>query len=112
MEYNLNEDYDKDIIIGCIKDYLKSYYNIAITFKNFSKEEKDMIKYHHLTGLNSYLISYCYTFIKDHKKFKIKVKEKFESLQNECDELEIKNDFKCDLVDGFRNIINMIKTME
>lgn len=112
MEYNLNEDYDKDDIIQCIKNYLNNFANVDITFKKFSKEERDMIKYHHLTGLSSYLISCCYTFIKDNENFKISVKERFESLQNECDKLEIKNDLKCELVDGFRNILNMIKIME
>ena len=112
MEYNLNENYDKDIIIQCIKDYLKNFANVDITFKKFSKKERDMIRYHHLTGLSSYLISCCYTFIKDQEKFKIAIKEKFESLQNECVKLEIKNDLKCELVKDFKNILNMIKTMD
>jgi len=112
MEYNLNENYDKGIIVESIQDYLNNYFCINTNFKDLDKKEKDMIKYHNLFGLSSYLTSCCYTFIKNEKRFKITVKRKFEDLQTECDRLEINTELKSELVENFKNVLDMIDTME
>lgn len=112
MEYNLNENYDKEIIIQIIKDYLNNISCINTDFKDLDEKEKDMIKYHNLFGLSSYLIYCCYTFIKNEKRFKITVKKKFEELQTVCDRLEINTKLKSELVENFKNVLDMIDTME
>lgn len=112
MEYNLNENYDKEIIEESIKDYLNNFFCINTDFKDLDKKEKDMIKYHNLFGLSSYLLCCCYSFIKNETKFKLIVKQKFKDLQNECNTLEINNELKYELIKNFKKVIDMINTME
>lgn len=112
MEYNLNENYDKNIIIKNIKDYLKNIAFINTNFEDLDQKDKDMIKYHNLMGLSSYLISCCYTFIKNDKRFKSVVKRKFKDLQDDCNILELSNELKYELVENFKKLLNMIDIME
>ena len=112
MEYNLNENYNKDIIVENIKDYLNKIGCIKDDFKDLNKKEKDMMNYHNLIGLSSYLISCCYTFIKNEERFKITVKNKFTELQTECDKLEISTELKSELIENCKIVLDMIDTMK
>lgn len=112
MEYNLNENYDKQIILESIKDYLNNFSCIDTDFKDLDQKERDMMKYHNLIGLSSYLISCCYSFIKNETKFKLVVIQRFTNLQNECNELEINNELKYELIKNLKKVLDMINTME
>ena len=112
MEYNLNENYNKNVIIKNIKDYLKNIACINTDFEDLDKKDKDMIKYHNLMGLSSYLIYCCYTFIKNDKRFKSVVKQKFKDLQNDCNILEISTELKSELIKNCKIILDMIDTMK
>lgn len=111
MEYNLNEKYDKGIIVESIRDYLNNLSCIDTDFKDLDEKERDMIRYHNLIGLSSYLIYCCYSFIKNQTKFKLVVIQRFKSLQNECNGLEINNELKYELIKNFKKVLDMINTM-
>jgi hypothetical protein len=112
MEYNLNEGYNKKNITKEIGYYLTRISQVDSEFNELSKKERDMIKYHILTGLCSYLTSCCYTFIKEHSNLKSAIEIKFVSLQKECEKLKINDDLKHELIEDFKTVLAMVKTME
>lgn len=112
MEYNINEDYDEQTIRKDTGDYIKRFNQIDSEYEHLSIKERDMIKYHIFTGLCSYLISCCYTFIKDNFQIKSVIEIRFNSLQKECEKLKINDDLKHELIEDFKKVIAMITTME